>query len=89
MSEERLLDHAEWRIFRLFLVDLEDEELSRVSQQLQCEIKNRRDCETDFTQLFFTSLQAADLETARQTVRAERLARVEHRRKLRASRLVT
>jgi hypothetical protein len=34
-------------------------------------------------------LQAADLETARQTIRAERLARVEHRRKLRASRLVT
>jgi hypothetical protein len=85
MPERRLLDGDAWRIFRLFLVDLEDPELQQVNHQLQCEIANRRDCETDFTRLFFSSLQSGDLETAKLTIRAERLARVQDRRRLRRS----
>src|SRR5579864_2628891 len=85
MPERRLLDCADWRIFRLFLVYLEDEELDRVSRQLQREITTRRDCEIDFTRLFFSSLQPTDLEAAQQAIRAERLARVQDRRRLRRS----
>jgi hypothetical protein len=33
-----LLDCADWRIFRLFLVDLKEGERDRVSQQLQREM---------------------------------------------------
>lgn len=85
MPERGLLDRADWRIFRLFLVDLEDGELDRVRRQLQCEIATRRECATDFTRLFFSSLRSGDLETAQLTIRAERLARALDRRKLRRS----
>ena len=84
MSEPRL-DGAQWRMFRLFLMGLEDDQLDHVRRQLQCEIKHRRDSEADFTRLFFTSLHATDLETAQQTIDAERLARVRDRRRLRGS----
>ena len=80
MPQTYLLDCAEWRAFRLFLIDLEDRELDRVNRQLRREVAARQERESDITRLFFSSLQAADLETAQQTIRAERRARVKDRR---------
>ena len=74
-----LLDCTDWRSFRLFLSDLEDAELDHVHRQLLSEIATRRDCETDVTRLFFSSLQTGDLETAQQTIRRECQARVQDR----------
>lgn len=85
MPEQGLLDAAHWRIFRLFLADLEDGELDHVHRQLQRELATRRECEADCTRLFFSSLQPGDLKTAQQTIRAERHARVQDRRSLRRS----
>ena len=80
MPQTYLLDGAEWRAFRLFLIDLEDRELDRVNRQLRREVAAYQDRESDITRLFFSSLQAADLETAQQTIRAERRARAQDRR---------
>ena len=80
MPQTYLLDGAEWRAFRLFLIDLEDRELDRIHRQLRREVAARQERESDITRLFFSSLQAADLETAQQTIRAERRARVKDRR---------
>jgi hypothetical protein len=80
MPQTYLLDGAEWRAFRLFLIDLEDRELDRVNRQLRREVAARQERESDITRLFFSSLQASDLETAQQTIRAERRARAQDRR---------
>ena len=89
MPEPGPLDSQQWRIFRLFLAELEDDQLDQVRQQLHGEIKHRRDCQADITRLFFSSLDEVDLEAARQTLLAERRARVQDRRKLRGSRATT
>ncbi len=74
------LDSPQWRAFRLFLTDLEDVDLATVGRQLRREVAARQDLERDFTRLFFSSLSAADLKTAQQTIRAERRARARERR---------
>ena len=66
------LDSAQWRIFRLFLVDLEDEDVKQVREQLDKESQARQDCENSAVRLFFSSLAAGDLELARQAIRNER-----------------
>jgi hypothetical protein len=80
MLQTCLLDGAEWRAFRLFLADLEDRELIRIHRQLRREVAARQERDSDFTRLFFSSLQAADLQTAHDTLRAERRARAQDRR---------
>ena len=80
MPQTYLLDGAEWRAFRLFLIDLEDRELDRIHRQLRREVAARQERESDITRLFFSSLQASDLEAAQQTIRAERRARAQDRR---------
>ena len=75
-----LLDCAAWRAFRLFLADLEDGDLVRVGRQLRREVAARQERESDFTRLFFSSLEAADLQTAHETIRAEHRARAQDRR---------
>jgi hypothetical protein len=55
------LEGGEWRIFRLFLVSLEDEDVKHVSKQLEKEQQARRDCENSSARLFFSSLAASDL----------------------------
>jgi hypothetical protein len=56
-----LLDFAEWRVSRLFLADLKDADLVRIGRQLRREVAARQERDSDFTRLFFSSLQAADL----------------------------
>jgi hypothetical protein len=76
------LESGQWRVFRLFLVDLEDEGVKRVSEQLDKELQARQDCENSAVRLFFSSLAAGDLELARQAIRNERAARARERRML-------
>jgi Na+/phosphate symporter len=76
------LDSAQWRIFRLFLVDLEDEDVKQVSEQLDKELQARQDCENSAVRLFFSSLAAGDLEQARQAILNEQAARAQERRTL-------
>jgi hypothetical protein len=83
MPQTSLLDGAEWRAFRLFLVDLDDGELDRTDREHRREVASRQTYESDFTRLFFSSLQAADLQIAQDTIRAERRARTRDRRMLR------
>jgi hypothetical protein len=85
MAESARLNDSEWRIFQLFLVDLEDSELDHVQRQLQRELAARHDRETDSARLFFTSLQLTDLGLANQAIRTERRARVQDRRILEQS----
>ena len=77
MQQTSLLDLAEWRTFRLFLADLDDGDLVSIGRQLCREVASRQERENDFTRLFFSSLQAADLQTAQQTILAERRARAQ------------
>ena len=77
MQQTSLLDLAEWRAFRLFLADLEDGDLVDIGRQLRREVAARHERESDFTRLFFSSLQPADLQTAQQTILAERRARAQ------------
>jgi len=77
---EEALDSLQWRILRLFLVDLEDEDVKQVSEQLNKELQARRDCEHSAVRLFFSTLAGSDLELARQAIRNEQAARAQHRR---------
>jgi hypothetical protein len=79
---EEALDSGQWRILRLFLVDLEDEDVQQVTEQLDKELQARRDCENSAVRLFFSSLAASDLELARQAISNERAARAQERRTL-------
>ena len=79
---EEDLESGEWRIFRLFLVSLEDEDVKHVSKQLEKEQKARRDCENGTARLFFSSLAASALTLARQAIRNEQAARAQERRTL-------
>ena len=83
MQQPSLLDLTEWRAFRLFLADLDDGDLVGIGRQLRREVAARQERETHFTRLFFSSLQAADLQTAQQAIRAERRARTQDRQILR------
>ena len=74
------LESGAWRMFRLFLVSLEDEGVEHVSKQLEKEQQARRDCENSAARLFFSSLVANDLTLARQAIRNEQAARARERR---------
>jgi hypothetical protein len=65
-----------WSAFRLFLVNLADDDLIRVDRQFRHEVATRQEFEQNITRLFFSSLPAADLQTAREAIRAERRARI-------------
>jgi hypothetical protein len=82
MSEAELLDRAQWRSFRLFLVELEDPALDRVYLHAKRELIARRERENDITRLFFSSSGPTDLATAQQTIQAERRARAQDRKTL-------
>ena len=82
MSDLELLDGAQWRSFRLFLVELEEQALDRVYLHVKREMAARREREYDITRLFFSSLGSSDLETAQQTIQAERRARTQDRKTL-------
>jgi hypothetical protein len=80
MTETSLLDRAEWRIFRLFVAGVEDDELDRIRRQLRREVATRQEWERDITRLFFSSLQTVDLTSAQEVLRKERRARAQDRR---------
>ena len=80
MEEPTRLNDSEWRVFRLFLVDLHDAELNHVQRQMQRENAARRDREIDSARLFFTSLHLLDLGLANEAIRTERRARIDDRR---------
>ena len=77
MLQTCLLDGAEWRAFRLFLADLEDRELIRIHRQLRREVAARQERDSDFTRLFFSSLQAADLQTVSAGIKRHHFGRSE------------
>ena len=82
MSEPELLGGAQWRSFRLFLLELEEQSLDRVYLHLKREMAARRERENDITRLFFSSLGSSDLEMAQQTILGERRARAKDRKTL-------
>jgi hypothetical protein len=82
MSEPELLDGAQWRGFRLFMVELEERALEHIYFHLKREMTARRERENDITRLLFRSLESSDLETAQQTILEERRARAKDRRTL-------
>lgn len=82
MSEPELLDPAQWRSFRLFLLELDDAEFDRVYLHVKRELAARRERDNDITRLFLSSLTTSDLETAQQSIRAERCARAQDRKTL-------
>ena len=76
MPEEPLESHA-WRVFRIFLSQLEDAELETVSRQLHHERAARQERDHDATRLLFSSLSGSDLEMAGGEILTEQRARVE------------
>jgi hypothetical protein len=80
MAEEELLQSEHWRIFRLFLCDLSDEELGEVEEQLEKEQVARRERENSIVRLFYSAMHSSDLETAAEQLRAERIGRAEDQR---------
>jgi len=85
MSELELLDRAQWRSFRMFLLELDNAEFRRVYLQVQRELAARRERDSNITRLFFSSLTTSDLEKAQLTIRAERCARAQDRKTLACS----
>lgn len=71
------LDNNAWAVFRIFLSQLEDPKLDLVCQQLGKEVASRQECDKDWARLFFSSLTATDLETARQQILSEQTGRIE------------
>jgi hypothetical protein len=85
MAKEELLESEHWRIFRLFLCDLSDEELEGVEEQLEKERVARRERENSIVRLFYSAMCASDLEAAAEQLRTERKARAEDQRLARES----
>jgi hypothetical protein len=69
------VENHHWRILRLFLTSLDEQELKNVGEQLHRELAARRDWDHNPVRLFFSSLTAEDLELARQAILNERAAR--------------
>lgn len=80
MAKEELWEAGHWRIFRLFLLSLTEEELDGVEEHLRRERAARRERENSMVRLFFSALCALDLETAAEQIRGERQGRAEDRR---------
>ena len=85
MAKEELLESEHWRLFRLFLCDLSDEEIGEVEEQLEKERAARRERENSIVRLFYSAMCASDLEAAAEQLRAERKARAEDQRLARES----
>src|SRR5579859_5705185 len=85
MTNEELLNPEHWRVFRLFLGSLSDEELDYVEDQLKKEQLARQERETIIVRLFYGSMNAQDLDAAGQQICRERQARAEDQRILRES----
>src|SRR6266567_6130656 len=85
MAKEELLDGEHWRIFRLFLCDLSDEEMEGVKKELEKERAARRERENSIVRLFYSTMCDCDLEAAAEQLRVERKARAEDRRLARQS----
>src|SRR5579872_4320188 len=85
MTNEELLSPEHWRVFRLFLGSLSDEELDYVEDQLKKEQLARQERETIIVRLFYGSMSAQDLDAAGQQICWERQARAEDQRILRES----
>jgi len=75
MAKEELLDGEHWRIFRLFLCDLSDEEMEGVKKELEKERAARRERENSIVRLFYSTMCDCDLEAAAGQLRVERKAR--------------
>src|SRR6266567_964100 len=80
MAREELLDAEHWRIFRLFMSELSDEELGGVEEQLEKERVARRERNNSIVRLFYSAMCASDLEIAAEQLRAERIGRAEAQR---------
>src|SRR5579872_1835272 len=89
MTNEELLSPEHWRVFRLFLGSLSDEELDFVEYQLKKEQLARRERETILVRLFYGSMSAQDLTAAEQQICRERQGRAEDQRILRESDVTT
>jgi hypothetical protein len=85
MAKEELLDGEHWRIFRLFLCDLSDEEMEGVEKELEKERAARRERNNSIVRLFYSTMCDGDLEAAAEQLRVERKARVEDQRLARQS----
>jgi hypothetical protein len=59
---------SRWLAFRLFLADLEWEELPGVRLQLEREQMARQECDNNAVRLFFSSLTTEELDSARQAI---------------------
>ena len=71
------LSAAGFRIFRLFLVDLTDAQLERVTDDARKELHGRIERDQGITRLFFTSLSDTELDLARAMIETERQARIQ------------
>jgi hypothetical protein len=89
MVKDDLLSDEHWRIFRLFLSELSDEELDGVEEQLEREQSARREREASIARLFYGSMCMPDLETAQREIDQERRGRAEDQRLARESTSVT
>jgi hypothetical protein len=85
MASEELLESEHWRIFRLFMSELSDEELEEIEEQLERERAARRERENSIVRLFYSAMCASDLEAAAEQLRTERKARAEDQRLARES----
>src|SRR5260370_32227029 len=85
MAKDELLSQEHWRIFRLFLSELSDEEMDGVEDQLQREQTARREHEASIARLFYSAMCTPDLETAQLEIHQERRGRAEDQRLVRES----
>ena len=83
MPEETLND-VDWRIFRLFLSEINDAELDGAYEQLQRELACREERQSHALRLLFGTMPAGDLQRAGQEIVGEQAARTEDRRFLAA-----
>jgi len=72
-----LVDAQGWRVFRLFLAELDDEQLAAVSDDFIKEVMTRQACASRSARLFFSSLVPADLQKACDQIITEYEARSE------------
>jgi len=79
MPEETLSD-SDWRVLRLFLMQMNDGEVDGAYGQLHRELACREERQANILRLLFSTMAAADLERAEQEIRCEEAARVEERR---------
>jgi len=61
-------EDGKWRVFRIFLSTVPEEDLPALRGQLDREVTARQECDTNAVRLFLSSLTAEELETARQAI---------------------